>query len=474
MEFLRRRLGLILRTLISLALIGWLLHNPKIHWARVGSDMLSMDPRWLFAGFCAFLPVIFTVSWRWRMLLRVHGVHLPFYRVFELNMISQYFSAFLIGTTGGDFVKIFYVARAVPSRKAAVAFTVVTDRVIGLIALFLFGVALSLPQLPLLLSQRMPRVFTGLFYLFATGGVLAAIGATWAPLLLRRPAIRAFFKRLPLIHRGAPLFAAYEVTAAHWRTNLLALVASFPSHACGMLMGYCVLRAMHFHPPLFTFFAILLMVNMLISLPVSISGAGVREQLYVYFFALLAVEPDRAVSFSITYFVLNTIWSLIGGPFYFLYRHETHAPAPTAAKAETVLSLAMNQSARDIVERLQRAGYSAYFAGGCVRDRLLGVKATDYDIATSARPEQVQKLFRHVTDLTGKSFGVLRVMHGEETFEVATFRQDGPVRRWPPAGVGRLRLGGRGRKAARLHHQRHFLRSGGRPGDRLRRRRGRI
>ena len=86
----------------------------------------------------------------------------------------------------------------------------------------------------------------------------------------------------------------------------------------------------------------------------------------------------------------------------------------------------MNPQARDIVARLQREGHTAYFAGGCVRDQLLGTQATDYDIATSARPEQVQKIFPRVTDLTGKSFGVVRVLVEEQSYEVATFRQDGP------------------------------------------------
>src|ERR1700678_908116 len=86
----------------------------------------------------------------------------------------------------------------------------------------------------------------------------------------------------------------------------------------------------------------------------------------------------------------------------------------------------MNPRARDIVAQLQRAGHTAYFAGGCVRDRLLGKEAKDYDIATSALPEQVQKLFPRVTDVAGKCFGVVRVMAGDESFEVATFRQDGP------------------------------------------------
>jgi len=88
----------------------------------------------------------------------------------------------------------------------------------------------------------------------------------------------------------------------------------------------------------------------------------------------------------------------------------------------------MNPRARDIVAQLQRAGHTAYLAGGCVRDHLLGVEAQDYDVATSARPEEVQRLFPRVTDLTGKSFGVVRVMVGKEFFEVATFRQDGPYK----------------------------------------------
>ena len=88
----------------------------------------------------------------------------------------------------------------------------------------------------------------------------------------------------------------------------------------------------------------------------------------------------------------------------------------------------MNPRARDLVAQLQRAGHVAYFAGGCVRDQLLGAEAKDYDIATSARPEEVQHLFPRVTDLTGKSFGVVRVIVGEEFYEVATFRQDGPYR----------------------------------------------
>ncbi|MDR2463339.1 MAG: CCA tRNA nucleotidyltransferase [Verrucomicrobiales bacterium] len=82
-------------------------------------------------------------------------------------------------------------------------------------------------------------------------------------------------------------------------------------------------------------------------------------------------------------------------------------------------------SARDIVRTLTNSGHTAYFAGGGVRDTLLGRSQKDIDIATSATPGQVQKLFPRVTDLQGKNFGVVRVMRGGQVFEIATFRKDG-------------------------------------------------
>ena len=82
------------------------------------------------------------------------------------------------------------------------------------------------------------------------------------------------------------------------------------------------------------------------------------------------------------------------------------------------------ESARHIVQRLQDAGHTALFAGGCVRDRLMSVEPHDYDIATSARPEQVQKLFPR-TVAVGAHFGVIVVLWDGFEFQVATFRNDG-------------------------------------------------
>ncbi len=84
----------------------------------------------------------------------------------------------------------------------------------------------------------------------------------------------------------------------------------------------------------------------------------------------------------------------------------------------------MEQFARQVVERLQRAGFQALYAGGCVRDRLLGVEPHDYDMATDARPEQVQRLFPR-TVAVGAQFGVVCVLGQGLELQVASFRDDG-------------------------------------------------
>ncbi len=85
--------------------------------------------------------------------------------------------------------------------------------------------------------------------------------------------------------------------------------------------------------------------------------------------------------------------------------------------------------ATEVVRRLQQAGHQALWAGGCVRDELLGLVPKDYDVATDARPEEVRGLFRR-TVAVGMSFGVVEVLGPRQDgqflkVQVATFRSDG-------------------------------------------------
>lgn len=87
----------------------------------------------------------------------------------------------------------------------------------------------------------------------------------------------------------------------------------------------------------------------------------------------------------------------------------------------------VREFAISVVKKLRDAGYQALWAGGCVRDQLLGLEPKDYDVATDARPEQIREVFgRRRTRAIGAAFGVITVLGGKQAgqVEIATFRRD--------------------------------------------------
>lgn len=124
------------------------------------------------------------------------------------------------------------------------------------------------------------------------------------------------------------------------------------------------------------------------------------------------------------------------------FRVEADAPPPEAERGraaaerhvgtslvrhDTLLDdSAIDADAAKVVRRLERSGFQAYLVGGCVRDLLLGSKPKDYDIATSARPEDVRAIFRNCR-IIGRRFRLAHVLFGGgKVIEVATFRKSPP------------------------------------------------
>lgn len=107
---------------------------------------------------------------------------------------------------------------------------------------------------------------------------------------------------------------------------------------------------------------------------------------------------------------------------------EPFDPNGEAKAREQRLASEHEKVATELVRELQKAGFMAVFAGGSVRDEVMGRAAKDYDIATRATPDQVQHVFESLgykTILTGKQFGVINVVAGETQFEIASLRTDG-------------------------------------------------
>ena len=88
------------------------------------------------------------------------------------------------------------------------------------------------------------------------------------------------------------------------------------------------------------------------------------------------------------------------------------------------MEMILNHSAEQVLKTLENAGFKAYIVGGAVRDSIMGITPSDYDIATNAKPYQVKSLFPRTID-TGLKHGTVTVVVNKTGFEVTTFRTEG-------------------------------------------------
>ena len=101
--------------------------------------------------------------------------------------------------------------------------------------------------------------------------------------------------------------------------------------------------------------------------------------------------------------------------------YHVNKPAIWGLKDHHIDRKLVSHNAIKVCEALQDKGYKAFVVGGAVRDLLLGMRPKDFDVATDARPEQVQRLFRRAR-IIGRRFQIVHAMFGPETIEVSTFR----------------------------------------------------
>ena len=106
---------------------------------------------------------------------------------------------------------------------------------------------------------------------------------------------------------------------------------------------------------------------------------------------------------------------------------EDARPQRRSHSAKRIPEESLDQDALRVVSRLARAGHQAFLVGGCVRDLLLGRTPKDFDVATSANPRQVKRLFRNGR-IIGRRFRLVHITYGGNVIEVSTFRREPPPR----------------------------------------------
>ncbi len=304
---------------------------------ELGHTIMLVD-RWplVLSLVCMGMTILLGLL-RWRMVLRVHGLDLSFWRTTEISLVAHFFNSFLLGSTGGDLLKAYYAARETHHKKTEAVMTVLVDRLVGLLAMLLFACVMMLPNFGLLARHGRLAALSWIIVamMAACGGVVVL--SFWGGLSRRVPGARSWFKRLP---KGELLERALEACRQFGRerfflTRMLAISM--------VLNVFCVLQIMvlawglHVHIAALALFVIVPVIVCISALPITPSGIGVRENLYVLMLAVpeINVDPTKALSISLLAYAGSLAWSLVGGVVYVTRRDRDHLvqvthPSPVA------------------------------------------------------------------------------------------------------------------------------------------------
>ncbi|HEY5770400.1 MAG TPA: lysylphosphatidylglycerol synthase transmembrane domain-containing protein [Terrimicrobium sp.] len=317
---MKRILFTSLQVSITLFLLWWIFRDPEKR-ARMAVALRAADYLWLIPGAlsigCAFL----LQTERWRLLLNVQGIDLGWWRTLRVYLIGAFFNLFLLGATGGDIVKIYYAMRETSSKKTAALLSVLVDRMVGMLALVALTALLCSLRLDRLLADPLTRTLMAALALIMGGSVALVVFGFCVD---RFHLAHKLPHWLPMRVKIVELATAFSTYARDPRVLASTIGLSFLAHFCIFLAFYFAARAFGLFPGvggMIDILSVLPVILTIASLPISLSGVGVREQLFQNVLAGLFGTPESvAVMISITGFLMVVFWGLVGGCVYLVYR----------------------------------------------------------------------------------------------------------------------------------------------------------
>ena len=299
---------------------GWR-YGPPALAAKLG----SVEPKAFLTALMLMGIMLYIGAVRWQIVLRVQGLDLPLTHALRISLIGQFFNAFLLGTVGGDVAKAYYAAKETHHKKTEAVLTVFVDRVIGLWAMLLFGGLMIAPNYALFAKPglrtaaavlvAMLAVGSGFMFLAFRGGVTKA----W-------PGARRRLRDLP---KGQWLERTLDSCRIFGQQRWFVartLALSMLSNTMLVLLFLTLARGLHAEVPAMALFLVVPVVICISALPISPSGLGVRENLFVHLLAApaIGVSATAALSLSLLAYAVTLAWSLAGGLVYITMKDRVH------------------------------------------------------------------------------------------------------------------------------------------------------
>ncbi|HUN05290.1 MAG TPA: lysylphosphatidylglycerol synthase transmembrane domain-containing protein [Aggregatilineales bacterium] len=304
----RQQLGLILRLLTAIVLLTLLILI--IDRDALIATFLSVDIPLYTLGFVLFIGTILTWTLRWHLLMRAAGEVISYGKSLVTLTISMFFSMFLPTVVGTDLGRVYELGRDSSYRKSKLISSVLLDRLMGLMTISLMA----------LIGLVVGSQFAGNQGVNLTViGTLVVLFGGWVLVFNKRAEkiIFGILDQLPFVKRFSPqLHKVYTVLDELYRQPRLLAQAgsvSIVNSLCTILATLLAARSIGVEISPLYFFIFMPIIWIIMTIPISVSGLGVREGAFIFFFSQVGVTNSDAIAISLLYYSYNVIVGIIGG-----------------------------------------------------------------------------------------------------------------------------------------------------------------
>jgi uncharacterized protein (TIRG00374 family) len=302
------------RVVIGLGLIVFLFWSLDIE--KIIGNIRGMQPVYLLYAAIPYLLFIVISAWRWQVLLDYKKFGMRFGETFKIYFISLFFNNFLPTTVGGDMMRVGYTMKG---RRADALATVLVDRILGFVGLFIFAL---IAVLYLLIEKKETE-----FLPFMVIGFIIVVMITYIFF-----SERAYSFISPVISKIRFLKIGERINRLHeagtdfgnaWGPISLCTLQSVIIQATLAIAPFCVLLGMGYHEvSLLSFFIYVPIINVISMIPISLNGLGIRENSYVVLFSRVGLDGEVSLAMSLVSFFVIFVFSLIGGFLFIFYRRR--------------------------------------------------------------------------------------------------------------------------------------------------------
>ena len=326
-----RRSWLIVRIVVTVLVLAFLVWKMRGELTEFVHTVSHANFSWLTAAYASFSIVLLCAVLRWQLLLRAQHLILKIGPLIEYVMIGLFFNNFMLGATGGDLIKAYYVAKETHHKKTEAMTTVFIDRIVGMFAL------ICIALVALLFHMGDPKMRKVTLAILAFFGIFAVIALVFVnkQLIKKIPFFEFLSGRIPFRQTLSRVYDAFYVYHDHKGVIVGAFLYSLFLQFIVVLIVYGLGKALSIQGVgLIHYLLLVPVISTVGALPISFGGLGLGEGAYVYFFNLVTEQSAKYLALALTMRFLGILWSLVGG--FFLMLPKTKISQRELQEAESI------------------------------------------------------------------------------------------------------------------------------------------